>query len=131
MTPASILRAASLTGGIFGLAAVALGAVADHVLRPVVPAGDFANLQIAVRYALIHAGLLCGLGLTRFVTIPPQTMRLLALAAGCFGTGIALFSGGIYAGIALQTPPLLHLAPIGGISLMLGWLVLAASAVFA
>ncbi len=39
--------------------------------------------------------------------------------------GVLLFSGGIYAWLATGIKPFVHVVPIGGLSLIAGWVLLA------
>ena len=112
-----------LAGALFGLTAVALGAYVEHGLQTQLSARDLASLDIALRYQLLHAILLVAIGLSG------QTRRLVQLAAAGFIGGLFCFCGGIYLAIIGGMPAALHLAPIGGTLLMLGWLLLAVASV--
>ena len=112
-----------LTGALFGLTAIALGAFVEHGLRPGLSAHDIDNLAIALRYQLVHAVLLVALGLFG----PAQ--RWLSYASGCFVAGVLCFSGGIEVAFIGGVPAALRLAPVGGSLLMLGWLLLAVAGV--
>jgi len=104
----------------------ALGAVASHLLEGSLGADALHAFETAVDYQLIHAvGLFA---LAAYGALHPR-LRLLGLAAMLVTLGILLFCGGVYAS-SLDGPRwLARLAPSGGISLILGWIVAAVTLV--
>jgi uncharacterized membrane protein YgdD (TMEM256/DUF423 family) len=106
-------------GAIAGLGAVALAAVAAH-------AGlDEARVEMlrqGVQMQGWHALALLFTGLWA-----PRGGRLAQLAGAVFVIGLVLFCAGVYS-IALAGIRLPSVAPTGGTILMLGWLLLAISA---
>jgi len=107
--------------------ATALGAVASHALGNSLSADALASFETGVDYQFIHAlGLLALTIYGRQRTDSP----LLSVAALLLLVGIALFCGGVYAS-SLDGPHwIARLAPAGGISLIVGWLVVAAGALW-
>lgn len=112
------------TGAIIMLLAVALGAFGAHVLEPII-ADSMDTYKTGVQYHMIH-----GLG-----------MILAALAAGLWGDsrklrwsarlfliGIILFSGSLYLLAVAGWKWLGPITPLGGVSFIAGWLMLALSA---
>lgn len=117
---------AVLAGGALAMAlAVALGAFGAHGLRARVSADMLAVWQTAVRYHAWHGLALVVVGL--LLTREPAA-RGLVPAAACFGVGIVLFSGSLYALVLVQAHGLGALTPLGGVAFIAGWLVLAWSA---
>ncbi len=55
---------------------------------------------------------------------------LLDLAGAAFLAGIVFFCGGIYAAFGPSAASVKPLIPLGGVSLMLGWTLFAAAALF-
>ncbi len=108
-----------MAGAIWGLAGVALGAFGAHGLRSVATEQALAWWETGARYQLVHALALLVLGLL-------QNHRPGGDAAGwSFLLGSALFSGTLYV-MALGGPRWLGaLTPVGGVLMMLGWLLLA------
>jgi len=113
-------------GGVMGAVAVAMAAVAAHALPQKLDAAGLEAVRNAIQMNGWHALALvaCGLWLAR----ASGAAGLLALLAGCgFLAGNILFCGAIYAhhlaGLALGP-----LAPVGGVVLILSWLLLSASA---
>lgn len=107
-------------GGLAGLTAVAMAALAAHgVLDPEALQMVRNALQMQGWHAL--ALLACGLW-------GPRGGRLADGAGAAFAVGLVLFCGAIYS-LALGHHGLPVLAPVGGTLLMLGWLLLTLSAV--
>ena len=107
------------TGALWGLLGVGLGAFGAHGLKAAASAQGLAWWETAARYQLLHAVALVLLGLL-------QHHRPGGDAAGwSFLAGSAVFSGTLYA-LALGAPRRLGaVTPIGGLGMMLGWLLLA------
>jgi uncharacterized membrane protein YgdD (TMEM256/DUF423 family) len=106
-------------GALAGLAAVALAAVAAHAGLDAAP---LEMLRSGVQMQGWHALALLFTGLWA-----PRGGRLAHLAGVAFALGLVLFCGGVYA-IAFAGIHLASVAPTGGSILMLGWLLLALSA---
>ncbi len=109
-------------GALAGLGAVAMAAAAAHALTGLSPAmlrATDSGVQMQGWHAL--ALVACGI----WATLRPG---VLVHAAGlAFALGTLLFCGAVYA-LALAGMATGPLAPIGGSLLMLGWLLLGASA---
>jgi uncharacterized membrane protein YgdD (TMEM256/DUF423 family) len=115
-TPASRLWRA--IAALFGLSAVALAAIAAHALPDVKAAQA---VERAAIMQLVHAVLLLYMtGLTGI---------LCRLARWSTLVGITLFCGGIYAKYLLGIASAGSVAPIGGMTMMLGWLLLGLSSI--
>ena len=111
-----------LLGSMLALSAVLFGAFGAHALRETLSAHDsIQTWETAVRYQMWHA-----LALILLSMIPrPQSMP--KMAGPCFLFGSLLFSGSLY-GLALDGPKWLGpITPLGGLCLMIGWLLLAYS----
>ncbi|MFD3257771.1 DUF423 domain-containing protein [Paenibacillus lentus] len=111
-------------GAIIMLLAVALGAFGAHVLEPVIQ-DSIETYKTGVQYHMIHG----------------IAMILVALAAGTWGDsnklrwaarlfliGIVLFSGSLYLLSVAGWRWLGPITPLGGVSFIAGWLMLALSA---
>jgi uncharacterized membrane protein YgdD (TMEM256/DUF423 family) len=103
---------------------VALGAFGAHVLKARLAAEMLAAWNTGVQYHLWHALGLILVGLSAALVTEGPLLR----AAGVLllaGTG--LFSGSLYA-LALGAPKWLGaVTPLGGTTLVLGWLAFAAA----
>ena len=101
---------------LFGLTAVAAGAFAAHGLQAQGAARAAELVETASRYQMWHAlAMLAWLAHGRGARLP----------LWCWGTGIVLFSGSIYA-LAFGAPRVVGaVTPVGGSALLLGWAALA------
>jgi uncharacterized membrane protein YgdD (TMEM256/DUF423 family) len=101
--------------GLLGAVGVATAAAASH--------GGDANLGIVANFLLFHAPALIGLSLV-------PTSRFVTTAGYLLIGGLAIFCGDLamrsFTGSALFPMA----APIGGGGLILGWLLVAAAALF-
>ena len=118
--------------GFSGAIAVALGAMAAHLLKSKVEVGlitasDLQAFETAARYQLFHSLALLIVALM-FDKFDPKYISKIGY---CFMAGIVLFSGSLY---LLSTANLIGLSdmlwlgpitPIGGLFFITGWLLLA------
>ncbi|MEE7559831.1 DUF423 domain-containing protein [Xanthomonas sp. Kuri4-2] len=102
---------ALLAATAIGLSAYASHGVADAVLQ--------SRLQTAALYAFGHGAVLAVLGAATECALPRLALYLLLL-------GTLLFSGSLAAGVLLQAST--RLAPVGGVTMMAGWVLLALAA---
>ena len=111
-------------GALLAGAAVALGAYGWHSLE-----GDAAMKEIfmlGVQYHMWHAlglivaGWRCSAG--------PKSAKVAAIAGVSFLVGIALFSSNLYVFAVTGDLLLAGAAPVGGFAFMLGWVLIAVSA---
>lgn len=118
--------------GICGACGVALGAWHAHGLEEYFTkaghSGDvlqkrMADFGTAVRYEMYHAA---ALGLGGLLLLHHRS-KLAAAANVGFLLGVSLFSGGLYAWCLGGPQWLVHIVPFGGLSLIFGWLLLAAA----
>ena len=108
-------------GALAGIFGVGMMAVATHEFGLRLAPAASGLVHTAVQMQMWHALalLLCG--------IRTERGGRGHWAAACFALGILGFCGGLYLR-ALGLPRLPGLVPLGGILLMLGWLLLALSA---
>lgn len=111
-------------GAVLGLLAVAAGAFGTHALEGRLAPDRLEQFELAARYQIYHAFALLATG---FAHERYHAQRA-ALAGKAFLLGIAIFCGTVYA-LAFGSPRWFGaITPIGGLSLMAGWLLLALSA---
>ncbi len=109
-------------GAIFGLTTVAMAAYQAHGLA----GGAASSVASAVLMQGLHALALLFVG----VEADRRRTMIVNFAGLAFTLGVILFCGTVYAG-AIPAFEFLHigpLAPIGGTTLMLGWLLVLISA---
>ena|SRR5271157_894839 len=113
----------SSTGAILLALAVALGAFGAHGLRGRLDAYSMSVYEKAAFYHFIHA-----LGLL-IVSILPKTGTFSEFATnwvcGLLLAGIVIFSGSLYALAISGNRMLGAITPIGGVSFIAAWLMLA------
>ncbi len=97
----------------------------DLVQRELLSPDQLASFETAVRYQMYHALALVLVGLL----LERGPSGMVQAAAIAFLLGIVLFSGGIYGWLASGIKPLVHIVPIGGLTWIVGWLILAVGAV--
>jgi uncharacterized membrane protein YgdD (TMEM256/DUF423 family) len=105
--------------GVFGAAGIALAAAGAH-------AAPSAGLDSAANILLFHALAIVGGTALLLQGMLSRQLALVALAAWALGT--ILFSGDVASRVFLGQRLFPMAAPTGGITLIIGWLVLAASA---
>ena len=99
------------------LLAVILGAFGAHALKAHLTPEQLASYETGVRYQLYHAFALI------FVALLHDRAGIRAtLPAALFTIGVLLFSGSIYLLATLGWKWLGPVTPLGGLSLMAGWL---------
>ncbi len=111
-----------LAAGLLGAGGVALLASAAHA------GGD--NLQTAAAFMLAHAPVLLAVGLVDGLAGRPAGGRILAPAALIVLAGVALFAGDLTLRDLAGERLFPMAAPTGGTLTILGWLGIAASALF-
>jgi len=107
----------ALVGAVFGLIGVAAGAFGAHGLKSTLSVERLETFEVAVRYQMYHA-----------IALVLAGMLHADRAAWCFFLGIIIFSGSLYLLVLLEQRWLGAIAPIGGLLLMGGWLLLALQA---
>ena len=103
-----------IVAGLSGFVAVVMGAVGAHA---VADAHGAALVETASIYELVHAVVilwLCG-----------THGKYLSVARWAFLLGTVLFCGTIYLKATAGWDAAIRLAPLGGVSFMLGWLLIA------
>lgn len=113
-------RTFALSGAIFAMVAVALGAFGAHALESRVEPADLAIWETAVRYQMWHAIAL----LLVAVLVARWPGPGLVLAGWSFVAGVLIFSGSLYALVGTGARGLGAITPIGGLALLLGWAAL-------
>ena len=109
------------TGAFFGMLSVIFGAFGAHALKKILSADQLHSFEVGVKYQMYHAIVLLALGFS--------TITISAATYWCFTIGIILFSFSIY-GLILSDAKgkklrfLGPITPIGGLLLVVGWLLL-------
>jgi uncharacterized membrane protein YgdD (TMEM256/DUF423 family) len=109
-------------GSLNAFLAVALGAFGAHGLKSKVSAEMLTVWQTGVQYHMFHALGLILLGI--LIHLLPQIAQL-RVSGWLFFSGIILFSGSLYVMVLSGVRALGMVTPIGGITFLLGWLLMA------
>ncbi len=104
--------------------AVSLGAIGSHALRSALPHERLAIWHTAVEYHFYHALGLFAVGL---ISRHLPESKLIQWSGWLLAVGVLLFSGSLYAYALSGEKWLTSLTPAGGIALIAGWLLLAAT----
>ena len=117
------------TGAIFGALGIIFGAFGAHALKKIFNDEQLKNFETGVKYQMYHALLLVIIGLNLNFITNYKTLLYYSLTLG-----IVLFSFSIY-GLCISSARnnkikiLGPITPIGGLLLLLGWVVLFLNAV--
>ena len=111
-------------GAVFGALGVAAGAFGAHALESRLAPDRLELFELAARYQMIHALVLLATGLAA----DRWPSGLINSAGWLFVVGTLIFCGTIYA-LAFGAPRILGaVTPIGGLSLLAAWTLLAVAA---
>lgn len=113
-----------ITALIFGIVSIVLGAFGSHALKKVLTLDQLTSFETGVRYQMYHAFFLLFLGMTdMFSDRRKKMIYILTLI------GIIFFSGSIYLlstkdVISIDITSAAFITPIGGLLLILAWVIL-------
>lgn len=113
---------------LLGFLSVAIGAAAEHALRPGLDEETWRWVLTAIRYHQVGSLAALAIGLCTLVDLAPARLRRLRLAGWLFVLGTVLFCFSIYAAALTGIEALTYLTPFGGVTLMSAWLAVAWSA---
>jgi uncharacterized membrane protein YgdD (TMEM256/DUF423 family) len=111
-----------LLGALSALTGVGMGAFGAHGLKGALSPGLLTVYQTGVSYQMWHALGLIGIALMR-QQVPES--GLLNWAGGLMFAGILLFSGSLYLLALLNLKWLGMITPLGGVSFMMAWVLIA------
>jgi uncharacterized membrane protein YgdD (TMEM256/DUF423 family) len=116
-----IERICFVAGALLAMLAVAAGAFGAHALAVRLPPDRLAIFETGVRYQMYHA-----LGLLAFAWAAARWPGAgFGVPAGLMIAGVLIFSGTLYA-MALGAPRWLGaVTPIGGLCMIVAWLIAA------
>lgn len=114
-------RLFAFSGAILAAIAVSLGAFGAHTLKDRLSSADLATFEVGVRYQMYHA--LALFIVAWAVTRWPSNM--LHVSGWLFILGTIIFSGSLYVLVLSGHRWLGAVTPLGGFSLIVGWVMLA------
>ncbi len=115
------MKSIIIIGVLLAGLAVLLGAFGAHGLKTKVSPEDLTVFETAVKYHMSHALGLILIGLLGF-HFPEQIIQI---PAYLIMAGMLIFSGSLYILVVTGTRWLGAITPLGGLSLIAGWLLLA------
>ncbi len=111
-------------GAIYGAIAVGVGAFGAHALKASLQAaGRFDTFETAVRYQFYHALALLAVGIL-LSRADPGAAKWLTWAGYAFAAGVLIFSGSLYTICFTGITKFGAVAPIGGLLMIAGWVLL-------
>jgi uncharacterized membrane protein YgdD (TMEM256/DUF423 family) len=116
-----MMRLWVVLGAVSGFVSVAAGAFGAHALKARLSADLLAIFETGARYQMYHSLALIGIGLVAQLRPSP----LLSGAGWAMLAGIVLFSGSLYALALTGVRGLGAITPLGGVSFLAGWALLA------
>jgi len=117
-------RTTVIIASVMLMLGVGTGAFGAHGLRAHVAPDMLSVWQTAVLYQVFHA-----LGLLGVAALRPRLRTKLASAASLFIlAGILIFSGSLYALVLSGVRVIGAITPVGGVSFMIGWVIMAIAA---
>ena len=128
MSEYAFARRCIAAGALLMLLGVVLGAFGAHALQQLLAPRQLASYQTGVHYQMLHSIGLLLLGLVARATGDGSALRW---SARLMLAGIVLFSGSIYLMTAGAPRWLGAVTPVGGVSFMLAWALLARHALTA
>jgi len=119
---APLSRRCLATGATLMVIGVMLGAFGAHALQAQLSPRQLASYQTGVQYQMLHAFGLLVVGIVAQLTAATPRLRW---SARLMFAGIVFFSGSIYLMTAGAPRWLGMIAPVGGVSFMAAWALLA------
>ncbi len=115
------------TALILGLLAIIFGAFGAHALKKFLTSEQLVSFETGVRYQMYHALFLLFLGGTRKIDEHKKNPIFVLILSG-----VILFSGSIYLLTtqeitSVDISPIAFITPIGGMLLIVGWMVMIIS----
>ncbi|MEN8722468.1 MAG: DUF423 domain-containing protein [Alphaproteobacteria bacterium] len=111
-----------ILSGLNGFVAIAAGAFGAHGLQSIADSAQLSAFETGANYHLLHAMAL--LGVAALGHLAPSSGGIRA-AGWLFVTGIILFAGPLYLYGTMGSKALIMVTPVGGLTLMVGWSLLA------
>ena len=106
-----------ILGCIYAILSVGLGAMGEHMLKDHLIEKDLNTLNTATTYLFYIAVPLLMIGMTQ------RLVRWPSICGGLFALSGCLFSGSLIAYVATKNVGFVYITPIGGVLLMISWLI--------
>lgn len=109
-----------IVGALLGFSSMVMGTYIDHSLSLRLSEQVLHGVATALRYHQLYSLLVCILGLS----LSWQRNAWVARAGYVFAAGTILFCSGIYIAAVTGIHAVTYLTPVGGVTLMAGWVLL-------
>lgn len=113
-----------IIAGFYGLITIILGALGSHAFKKVLSVDKLASFEVGIRYQMYHAIVLLVLGLFLSFTTPLEKWSSLCLIIGTFLFSFTIYFLAFSEYLNINLKFLGPITPIGGIFLILGWILL-------
>ena len=110
-----------IAGSLFAALAILFGAFGSHALKEKLSLEELEIYDIATRYLMFHALGIFGMGILGY-QVPSQ---ILIIPFSLMAFGIFIFSGSLYLISLIGYKKLGMVTPIGGLALIISWIMLA------
>nr|WP_297169325.1 DUF423 domain-containing protein [uncultured Dysgonomonas sp.] len=113
-----------IIAGFYGLITIILGALGSHAFKKILSVDKLASFEVGIRYQMYHAIVLLVLGLFLSFTTPLEKWSSLCLIIGTFLFSFTIYFLAFSEYLNINLKFLGPITPIGGIFLILGWILL-------
>ena len=118
------MKTTFLWAGVFGLTAIALGALGTHSLKAILSPSQLDSFEVGVRYQMYHTFFLLFIGVLQ---ITKPNLGLISVrnltVIGIFGFSLSIYLLTMQTPWSFSIPFLWAITPLGGIVLMSAWLL--------
>lgn len=114
------MKAIAILGAVLGLTSVIMGAASDHFFAEFITPENAQRLDVALRYHQLYSVLIFCLGL---YSLNAHCKPVLKWAGYIFCAGTVLFCGSLYISLFPGFEKATYITPVGGVVLMLGWVL--------
>lgn len=111
-------------GASLGLLSVLMAAYVDHSLSLMLTEKTREGVLVAIKYHQLYAVLVTMIGFIIPLAVDQKLQKWLTRSAYVILAGMLLFCFSIYMSAIFNLLVLRHVVPIGGVTLMLGWVLL-------
>lgn len=113
-----------IIAGFYGLITIILGALGSHAFKKILSVDKLASFEVGIRYQMYHAIVLLVLGLFLSFTTPLEKWSSLCMIIGTFLFSFTIYFLAFSEYFNINLKFLGPITPIGGIFLILGWILL-------
>lgn len=115
-----------IIAGFYGLITIILGALGSHAFKKILSVDKLASFEVGIRYQMYHAIVLLVLGLFLSFTTPLEKWSSLCMIIGTFLFSFTIYFLAFSEYWNINLKFLGPITPIGGVFLILGWILLIA-----